>query len=54
MAVLLSSLNQGVMCLFEAEVFAIVLFAIEIRVSIKCFVWSMIFGSCNSLCLLRV
>ena len=47
-AVLQSSLNQGVLYLFELEVFAIVSFAIEMRVSVKCFVWSMMFGSFNS------
>ena len=47
-AILQSSSNQGVLCLFEAEVFAIVLFSIEMRVSVKCFVWSMMLGSFNS------
>ena len=39
------------LCLFEAEGFAIVSFAIEMRVSEKCFVWSMMLGSFNSFCL---
>ena len=47
MVVLQSSLNQGVLCLFEVEAFAIVLFAVEV----KCFVWSMMLGSCDSFCL---
>ena len=47
-AVLQPSLNQGVMCLFVAEVFAIVSFATEMRISVKCFVWSMMLGSLNS------
>ena len=37
-AVLQSLLNQEVLCLFEAEVFTTVSFAIEMRVSVKCFV----------------
>ena len=49
--VLQSSLNQGMLCLFEAEVFAIVSFAIEMRVSVKCFIWSMILGPFNNFCL---
>ena len=50
-AVLRSSLNQGMLCLLEAEVFFIVSIAIEMKVSVKCFVWSMMFGSFNSFCL---
>ena len=53
-AVIYSSLNQGVLHLFEAEVFALVSFAIEIRVSAKCLVWSMMFGSYNRFYLQRV
>ena len=47
-AVLQSSLNKGVLRLFEGELFGMVSFAIEIRVSVKCIVWSMLFGSCMS------
>ena len=45
---------QWVLCLFEAEVFAIVSFAIEMRVSMKCFVWSKVLGSFQSSCLYMV
>ena len=45
-AVLQSSLNQGMLCLFEGEVFGMVSFASEIRVSINCFVRFLLFGSC--------
>ena len=38
-AVLLTSLNQGELVLFEGDVFVMAFFAIEFRVSMKCFVW---------------
>ena len=38
-------LNQSVLCLSEGEVFDIVSFAIEITVSVKCFVRSLLFGN---------
>ena len=47
-AVLQPSLNKEVLCLFEVEVFAIVSFATEMRLSVKCFVWSMMLYSLNS------
>ena len=53
-ALVQSSLNQGVLCLFEVEVFAIDLFAIDINVSVKYFVWSVVLGSWKSSCLQRV
>ena len=40
-AILHSLLNQGMLCLFEGEVFGIVSFAI---VSVKCFIRTMVFG----------
>ena len=46
-AFLQSSLNQGMLCLFEVEVFVIDLFAIDINVSIKYFVWSVLSGARN-------
>ena len=49
--VLQSSLNQSLLCLFKAVVFAMVSFATEIRVSVTCFVRFLMFGSCNSFCL---
>ena len=42
-AVLKSSLNQGVLCLFKGELFGIVSFAIEARVSVS----TLLFASCN-------
>ena len=42
------------LCLFEVEVFPIVWFVIEMRVLVKCFVWSMMLGSFNSFCLQMV
>ena len=53
-AFLQASLNQGVLCLFKVEAFAIDLFAIDINVSVKYFVWSMVLGSWRSFCLQRV
>ena len=50
-AVLQSSLNQRVLCLFAAGVFAIVSFVIKMWVLVKCFVWSMMLGSFNIFCL---
>ena len=43
-AILHSLLNEGVLRLFEGEVFGIVLFAIAITVSVKCFIRSVLFG----------
>ena len=53
-AFLQSLLNQGVLWLFEVEVFAIHLVAIDINVSVKYFVWSMVFGSWRGFCSQRV
>ena len=53
-AFLQSSLNQGVLCLFEVEVFVIHSFAIDINVSVKCFIWSVVLGSRKSFCSQRV
>ena len=47
-AFLQSSLNQRVLCLFEVEVFVIGLFAIDINVSVKYSVWSVVLGSRKS------
>ena len=49
-AFLQSSLNQGVLRLFEVEVFVIHSFAIDINVSVKYFVWSVVLGSGKSFC----
>ena len=49
-AFLQSSLNQGVLCLFEAEALAMVSSVIEVRASVKCFVRSSMFGSYNNFC----
>ena len=43
--VLQSLLKQSTLFLFEGEVFGMASFAIEIRVSVKCFVMSLLFGS---------
>ena len=51
-AILHSLLNQGVLCLFDSEVFYIV--AIAINVSIKCFIRTVLFGSLTSLLLHKV
>ena len=40
--------------LFESEVFDLVSFAIEIRVSVKCFVRYLLLGSCISFCWQKV
>ena len=40
--------------MFEGEVFGMVYFAVEIRISVECFVRSMMLGSCNSFCMQRV
>ena len=53
-AFLQSSLNQGVLCLFEVEVFVIHSFASDINVSIKYFVWPLVLGSRKSFCPQRV
>ena len=53
-AFLQSSMNQGVLCLFEVGVFVIHSFAIDIYVSVKCFVWSVVLGSKKSFCSQRV
>ena len=53
-AFLQSSLNQGVLCLFEVEVFAIYSLAIDTNVSVKYFVWSVVLGSSKSFCSQRV
>ena len=50
-AILHSMLNQGDLHLFEGEVFAIVSFAIAINVSVKCFIWTVLFGSWTNLLL---
>ena len=42
------------LCLFEVEVFGMVSFAIEISVSMKYFIWSLLFGSCTNFLLERV
>ena len=47
-AVLQSLLNQGVLCLFDGEFFGIVSFAIAIKVSVKCFIRTIQFGSWTS------
>ena len=49
-----SSLNMGVLCLFEVEVFVIDSFAIDINTSVKYFVSSMVLGSRKYFCLQRV
>ena len=44
-AILHSLLNQGVLHLFEDEVFSIVSFAIAIYASVKCFIRTVLFES---------
>ena len=44
-AILHLLLNQGMMCLFEGEVFGIVSFATVISISVKCFIRTVLFVS---------
>ena len=53
-AILHSLLNQGVLRLFDGEVFGIVSFAIAINVSVKCFIRTVLFWSWTSLLLYKV
>ena len=53
-AILHSLLNQGVLRLFEGEVFGIVLFAIVINISVKCFIRTVLFGSWSGLLLHKI
>ena len=41
-------------CVCLREFFSLVFFGIEIRISMKCFVWFLLFGSSISFCLQRV